>query len=211
MITKSKTRSRNKSPGIRPQAHALRIRPRMRASLKAPEAPLDDCLPDATLPAEVAPLVPPRLREPMARFFGMLCAGARHADALRAAHIGWRTVSRLLCHDALDAYYRSCMIHRDRITQMRCDDELERRAFDGVKRPVYFNGKKVGDAVEYPHEPLMEVARSAAPERYMPRLRSEISGPRGAPVPMQIVAAPAQADSVEAWEADVARARAKDT
>lgn len=62
------------------------------------------------------------------------------------------------------------------------EDEARRRAFDGVKRPIYHGGKRVGYVLEHSDPLLMFLLRARRPEKYRERAVVEHSGPDGGPI-----------------------------
>lgn len=62
------------------------------------------------------------------------------------------------------------------------EDEAIRRAHEGVLKPVYQAGKKVGKIREYSDTLLRILLQARAPEKYTQRLQNEISGPGGKPL-----------------------------
>lgn len=64
------------------------------------------------------------------------------------------------------------------------EDEAKRRAYEGVKKPVYQGGKRVGYVQEYSDTLLIFLLKGAKPEKY--RERFEHSGPGGGAIPVSI-------------------------
>lgn len=60
------------------------------------------------------------------------------------------------------------------------EDEMMRRAKQGVEKPVYQGGLKVGTVREYSDTLAIFLAKGRRPERY--RERTELSGPGGKPL-----------------------------
>jgi AcrR family transcriptional regulator len=67
------------------------------------------------------------------------------------------------------------------------EDEAIRRAKDGVLKPVFQGGKKVGTVREYSDGLLQFLLKGKRPERYKDRLQSELSGPGGKPLPVTLI------------------------
>jgi hypothetical protein len=64
----------------------------------------------------------------------------------------------------------------------RLEQEARRRAVEGVRKPVYQGGKKVGFVQEYSDTLLIFLLKGAKPEKYRERLSHEITGKDGGPV-----------------------------
>ncbi len=62
------------------------------------------------------------------------------------------------------------------------EDEARRRAVDGVEKPVFQQGRHVGNITEYSDTLLIFLAKGAMPEKYRETWRGEISGPSSGPV-----------------------------
>ena len=69
----------------------------------------------------------------------------------------------------------------------RLEQEARRRAIEGVKKPVFQGGKKVGVVQEYSDTLLIFLMKGAMPERYKDRVHSEVSAPGGGPVEVAFV------------------------
>jgi hypothetical protein len=59
------------------------------------------------------------------------------------------------------------------------EDEAMRRATDGVVKPVYQQGKKVGTVKNYSDTLLIVLLKARAPEKYKERFEGEITGKGG--------------------------------
>jgi hypothetical protein len=186
-------------PRVRPRGTSARMRGRISKEAPPPPEP-----PDVLFPPEVTELVHPLLRKAMSTFFHALAEGEKHAAALARAHLDWRCISQLLTIPLIDAHYRAVRAYRDRVTAMKADDELEKRAFEGVPKALTHLGQVTGEVREYPHEALMDLARACAPDRHIPRLRQEISGPGGGAVPVNFVSGPDPVP-IDDWEQRVQR------
>lgn len=62
------------------------------------------------------------------------------------------------------------------------EDEATRRAVEGVLKPVYQKGKKVGTVREYSDTLLIVLLKAQAPEKYKDRVANELSGKNGEPL-----------------------------
>lgn len=60
--------------------------------------------------------------------------------------------------------------------------EARRRAIEGVQKPVYQGGKKVGTVTEYSDRMLELLLKAHRPAKYRERVSTEISGPNGGPI-----------------------------
>src|SRR5690606_15500082 len=66
------------------------------------------------------------------------------------------------------------------------EDEATRRAVEGVLKPVYQKGKKVGTVREYSDTLLIVLLKAQAPEKYKDRVANELSGKNGEPLIPQV-------------------------
>jgi len=62
------------------------------------------------------------------------------------------------------------------------EDEAVRRAYEGVSKPVFQSGKKVGSIREYSDTLLIVLLKARAPEKYKERVHKELTGKDGGPV-----------------------------
>lgn len=62
------------------------------------------------------------------------------------------------------------------------EEEAWRRAKDGVLKPVYQKGEKVGQVREYSDQLMVTLLKAHKPEKYRERTSTELSGPGGAPL-----------------------------
>jgi hypothetical protein len=86
------------------------------------------------------------------------------------AEITFRELYEMACKEALGAL----------------EDEAVRRAYEGVLKPVYQGGKKVGNIKEYSDTLLIVLLKARAPEKYKDRVHKEITGKDGAPIEMKV-------------------------
>jgi hypothetical protein len=64
--------------------------------------------------------------------------------------------------------------------------EAHRRAVVGVKKGVFYKGKKVAVQQEYSDTLLIVLLKAHAPEKYKERTSNEHSGPNGGPIPTEV-------------------------
>lgn len=77
-------------------------------------------------------------------------------------------------------FQRSRLIAADAI-----EDEAVRRGFEGVLKPVYQGGKKVGSIREYSDTLLQLLLKGNMPDKYKDRFSGELSGQGGGPIKHQ--------------------------
>lgn len=58
----------------------------------------------------------------------------------------------------------------------RLEDELRRRAYDGIQEDIFFEGKIVGQKLKHSDTLLMFLLRASAPEKYCTRREVRIDG-----------------------------------
>lgn len=59
------------------------------------------------------------------------------------------------------------------------EDEAHRRAVDGVDKPVWQGGKKMGTVKEYSDTLMIVLLKARAPEKYKDRVQNEVVGKGG--------------------------------
>jgi hypothetical protein len=60
--------------------------------------------------------------------------------------------------------------------------EARRRALQGVRKPIYYRGSKVGSTQEYSDLLTIFLLKAHRPEKYRERVSAELTGPAGAPL-----------------------------
>lgn len=68
--------------------------------------------------------------------------------------------------------------------------EMHRRAFQGVSKPVYQQGKKVGSVREYSDTLAIFLAKAHRPEKFRERQSIEHTGNAGGPLTIEVVTSP---------------------
>lgn len=96
-------------------------------------------------------------------FLAELSAGKSISAACIAA--GYKRCSVYGRRDA-DAEFAAAMADAYEAGTHAYEDEMRRRALEGVKKPVYYKGEKVGSITEYSDNLLQFALRARAPEKY---------------------------------------------
>lgn len=63
------------------------------------------------------------------------------------------------------------------------EDEAVRRAFEGVNKPVYQQGQKVGTVKDFSDTLMIVLLKARAPDKYKDRFAGELSGINGKDLP----------------------------
>lgn len=113
------------------------------------------------------------------RFLEALSSGASITAAARAAGVDRRTPYKW--RESNPAFDEEWVSHLEAGTDA-LEDEARRRAHDGVKRPIYHSGKRVGFVTEHSDQLMMFMLRARRPEKYRERQVIEHSGPDGGPI-----------------------------
>ena len=94
--------------------------------------------------------------------YGNITRAAKKAKISRATPYNW------IDNDPAfkERFKKSAQIGIDAL-----EDEAKRRAFEGVKKPVYQNGKLVGKVVEYSDSLLMFLLKGNKPDQYKERFQ----------------------------------------
>ncbi|MGB8273643.1 MAG: terminase, partial [Alphaproteobacteria bacterium] len=99
-----------------------------------------------------------------------LSRGASVDDAVRRGKVGrrtfydWRTKDKAFNQQVLDAMEAGTDV---------LEDEARRRAVDGVRKPVYQGGKRVGYVQEYSDVLLIFLLKARRPDKYRDRFEAK--------------------------------------
>lgn len=112
-------------------------------------------------------------------FLAALAATGNVSGSARSAGVGRRTAyDRRAVDESFAAAWGEAM-------ETACDTleaEARRRAHDGVRKPVYQGGKKVGEIREYSDTLLIFLLKGRRREVFGDRVKQEHSGPDGGPL-----------------------------
>lgn len=95
------------------------------------------------------------------RFLEVLSATGRRADAARAAGVTQATIYN---HQRSDPIFAAALTDALETYRGVIEQEIHRRAIEGVEEPVYQQGKKVGTITRYSDQLLLAHARRHIPE-----------------------------------------------
>ena len=109
---------------------------------------------------------------------GNIAQSAEITEIDRSTHYDWLNT---------DPDYKTAFIEAGEQAAERLEQEARRRAVDGVEKPVYQGGKKVGTVKEYSDTLLIFMLKGIKPEKYKDRVYNEHTGADGGPI--QIVSA----------------------
>lgn len=116
-------------------------------------------------------------------FLATLAQSCNVSQSCRAAGIG-RTLAYQWRKD--DPDFAAAWDEAEEEAADRLEQEAWRRAVDGIDKPVTFQGV-ITDTYKEHSDKLLEILLKAhRPEKYVERLRSEISGPGGAPIKLDM-------------------------
>jgi hypothetical protein len=128
---------------------------------------------------EIAPPTFPDIADPKKRMW--MAAYAVTANIREAcAAIGICERTAYYWRASPDPAFAEAMKVAEALACDRLEAEARRRAYDGVERPVYQNGRLVGTELVYENTLLMFLLKGMRPEKY--RERHEITGAGGGPV-----------------------------
>ena len=113
-----------------------------------------------------------------------LAAYARTASITKAAELAGIDRANHYDWKATDPQYVAAFEAAKLLATESLEDEAIRRAHEGVRKPVYQGGKKVGAVQEYSDTLMIFLLKGAKPEKYRERGTVELSGPAGAPIPL---------------------------
>lgn len=98
---------------------------------------------------------------------GNVSAASRAASIARDSHYRWLEASPAYAEAFADAEVAA--------TEM-LEGEARRRAVDGVTRPVWYQGKHVGDEIVYSDQLLALLLKAGKPEKYRERIDARLGG-----------------------------------
>jgi hypothetical protein len=117
-----------------------------------------------------------------ARFLKAYATAGTVRSACALARVGRRTHYTWLEHDeTYQAWFREA---QDDVAD-KLEQEAMRRAHDGVRKPVYQGGKRVGFIQEYSDVLLIFLLKGLRPEKYRERFEHSGTGKGGA-IPMEL-------------------------
>lgn len=111
---------------------------------------------------------------------GTFVAACKKAKISPNTVYGWREVDQETGYTAKE-FCRLELEARDFYKQT-LEEEADRRGKNGVLRPVYQGGKRVGSIREFSDNLLMFRLKALDPEKYKDRVAAEHSGPKGGPI-----------------------------
>jgi hypothetical protein len=100
---------------------------------------------------------------------GTITRAAEIAGIERATHYKWLKEDPLYAKACEDAYEQA---------GERLEEEARRRAVEGVKKNVYYQGQPCGVNTEYSDTLLIFLLKGAKPEKYQERVRNEVVVPQ---------------------------------
>lgn len=127
-----------------------------------------------------------RFLEAMARL-GTITAASNETGTPRSVHYHWMK---------LDPAYVKAFREAEDVAIDAMEAEARRRAVEGTNRPVFQNGRQVGDVTEYSDQLLIVLLKAHRPEKYRERVDLTVTDMR------RIVEARATAeglDPAEVW------------
>lgn len=113
------------------------------------------------------------IQHPKKRAF--IAAYAECGTVTRAAEIAG--IDRTMHYDYLKSdpdYAKACEAAYEQAGE-RLEQEARRRAVEGVKKPVFYQGKECGVVNEYSDTLLIFLLKGAKPEKYKERISNEVS------------------------------------
>lgn len=93
----------------------------------------------------------------------------------RALHYQWLKTS--------EGYRQAFALAKTEAAQV-LEDEAVRRATEGVKEPIFYQGRPVGVIQRYSDGLMQFLLRGFLPDKYSQRVSAELSGPGGGPIPV---------------------------
>lgn len=97
---------------------------------------------------------------------GTITRAAEIAGIDRKTHYDW-------IKEDLD-YVKACEVAYEQAGE-RLEQEARRRAVEGTKKPVFYQGKECGVTTEYSDTLLIFLLKGAKPEKYQERIRNDVN------------------------------------
>lgn len=97
---------------------------------------------------------------------GTITKAAEVAGIARQTHYDWLKAD--------SEYVKACDAAYEQAGE-RLEQEARRRAVEGVKKPVFYQGKECGVVNEYSDTLLIFLLKGAKPEKYKERISNEVS------------------------------------
>jgi hypothetical protein len=111
--------------------------------------------------------------EKKAKFLDALKSTASVSSAAKAIGVSRTAIYELRKNDPV---FAADFEAAGALATQRLEDEAIRRAFHGVRKPVYYQGEKVDELVEYSDTLLIFLLKGRDPERFAERAKVEHSG-----------------------------------
>lgn len=108
---------------------------------------------------------------------GQMGKACRWAGIHRQSHFDW-----LDKDPTYEPRFRAAEAHVGRMLT----DEAIRRAHDGVVKNVYYQGRVVGQELNYSDGLMIQLLRAFDPQRFLPPSKVEYSGPGGSAIPTRL-------------------------
>ena len=104
---------------------------------------------------------------------GTILSASKAADVSRTTHYEW------MKHDP--EYAAACALAKEEFADS-LENEVTRRAREGVEEPVFYQGRIVGHVKRYSDNLAMFMLKGERPEKFQERFKGELAGPDGAPL-----------------------------
>lgn len=117
--------------------------------------------------------------ERRARFLEVLSETANVSSAAKASKISRKTWYE---HRAANAGFKAQWDEAMELGTDGLEDEATRRGREGTLKPVYQQGRKVGEVREYSDTLLIFMLKARRPEKFKDRSAQELTGKDGGPV-----------------------------
>ena len=105
-------------------------------------------------------------------------------DAAKCTGMSPGSVYNWTGDEVFDKYYELA----DRAHSHYLQSGAQRRAVEGIKEPIYYQGEKVGEKTKYSDNLLMFLMKGKEPERYRDNARVEVTGDGGGPIKVEFTA-----------------------
>lgn len=115
----------------------------------------------------------------------LLCL-AEYASVSRAATKSKNARSNIYEWLKKDIKFKAAFEEACDVATKSLEDEAIRRAYEGVNKPVFQGGKKVGTIKEYSDTLLIVLLKARDPDRYKDRSAKEITGKDGKPIATEV-------------------------
>jgi len=119
---------------------------------------------------------PVHARDLFTDYLEALAKGTRTQDFLKSKNATWSDMTVVMYTPTCQALYKEAVKRGELLRQRLREEEADRRALDGTKKPVFHKGEICGYIREYSDSLLALQLKAGNPDRYADRSKVEHKG-----------------------------------